>query len=245
MLYSESQLRRVILLVSRLFSTAVYPACDPLTTALSLFQVSDLFAQSDLSWSLLLGDLSRSAGVWGVAPAVPSLHEAFQSWCRLFSTAYWKSQERFYSSFVVPCENNTILLTPAVPPWLPWLERQVGHVNRSLKLSAVTHNAEEVADHEAILSLTIRFFIRKESLTMGSEIHCVPLLALLLCRALPLLHLDLLPHGFAFKLLHLEASIQSSIKPLRAAACLSRFEPLHSLCLLTSETLQCCTACCP
>ena len=107
MLYSESQLRRVILLVSRLFSTAVYPACDPLTTALSLFQVPDLFAQSDLSWSLLLGDLSRSAGVWGVAPAVPSLHEAFQSWCRLFSTAYWKSQERFYSSFVVPCENNT------------------------------------------------------------------------------------------------------------------------------------------
>ena len=107
MLYAESQLRRVILLVSRLFSTAVYPACDPLTTALSLFQVSDLFAQSDLSWSLLLGDLSRSADVWGVAPAVPSLHEAFQSWCRLFSTAYWKSQERFYSSFVVPCENNT------------------------------------------------------------------------------------------------------------------------------------------
>ena len=78
-----------------------------------------------------------------------------------------------------------------------------------------------------------------------SEKLCVPLLALLLCRALPLLHLDLLPHGFAFKLLHLEASIQSSIKPLRAAACLSRFEPLHSLCLLTSETLQCCTACCP
>ena len=85
----------------------VYPACDSLTTALSLFQVPDLFAQSDLSWSLLLGDLSRSADVWGVAPAVPSLHEAFQSWCRLFSTAYWKSQERFYSSFVVPCENNT------------------------------------------------------------------------------------------------------------------------------------------
>ena len=85
----------------------VYPVCNPLTTALSLFQIPDLFAQSDLSWSLLLGDLSRSAGVWGVAPAVPSLHEAFQSWCRLFSTAYWKSQERFYSSFVVPCENNT------------------------------------------------------------------------------------------------------------------------------------------
>ena len=57
---------------------------------------------------------------------------------------------------------------------------------------------EEVADHEAILSLAIRFLIRKECLTMGSEIHCVPLLALLLCRALPLLHLDLLPHGFAF-----------------------------------------------
>ena len=91
MLYAESQLRRVILLVSRLFSTAVYPACDPLTTALSLFQVPDLFAQSDLFWFLLLGDFSRSAGFWGAAPAVPSLQEAFQNWCRLFSTAYWKS----------------------------------------------------------------------------------------------------------------------------------------------------------
>ena len=60
----------------------------PLTTALSLFQVSDLFAQSDLSWSLLLGDLSRSAGAWGVAPAVPSLREAFQNWCRLFIEAH-------------------------------------------------------------------------------------------------------------------------------------------------------------
>ena len=37
----------------------------------------------------------------------------------------------------------------------------------------MVHNAEEVADQEAILSLAIRFLIRKECLTMGSEIHCV------------------------------------------------------------------------
>ena len=49
----------------------VYPVCNPLTTALSLFQIPDLFAQSDLSWFLLLGDFSRSAGFRGVAPPVP------------------------------------------------------------------------------------------------------------------------------------------------------------------------------